>query len=315
MTALYAHALRLHREHPDTPLPNDGKPYPARRALHLNPAPKSDLRRSGARAAAVLDRYFGQPSASPADLAALCEYAGVPGHPNEHITAAALRADRDRVQAIGRWLVRHGTHTSAVAMGMALLAAGWDEEDIPLIQTIGLLSDTFGSLAAAALTRRTHGADALRWLAQRVDNWGKVYIVNALCQEGGLRHRDWLLRHSCTGQLLECYFAGHVATAADLHEAIVRPDPDAALVDHTGRLLLVMSAAEGMGLSLERYPPADIVLAAHAERVSELPPTAARYTSVTQLADALSDGHWPEPLRRYRALLARPDWAAVSSPG
>lgn len=314
MTALYAHALRLHREHPDTPLPDEGEPYPGREPLHLRPARRSDLRRSGDRAAALLDTYFGRPSATPADLAALCEYVAVPARPNEHITAAALRADAKRVRTTGRWLVRHGTEQCAVTMGLALLAAGWDEDDIPLIQTIGLLSDAFGPLAAHALKRRSGGADALRWLAQRVGGWGTVYVVEALCDVGAFQHRDWLLRNACDGGFLNGYFAGKVATDAHLHEAITRPGPDAALVDHTSRLLIVMSEAQGMGMTLDTYPPADLVLSAHADALGTLPPTQDRHRAATQLAD-VADGRWPDPLRRYRALLARPEWAAVSPPG
>ncbi len=29
----------------------------------------------------------------------------------------------------------------------------------------------------------------LRWLAQRVGGWGKVYVVEALCEVGAFRHR------------------------------------------------------------------------------------------------------------------------------
>jgi hypothetical protein len=142
VTALYAHALRLHREHPDTPLPQDGKPYPGHDLLHRRPDPKEDPRRRGVAAARLLDSYFGRPSATPADLATACHDVAVPCHPNDHITAAALRADADLVHATGRRLVRHGTDQCAVAMGLALLATSWAEEDIPLIQTVGLLSDT-----------------------------------------------------------------------------------------------------------------------------------------------------------------------------
>lgn len=73
MTALYAHALRLHREHPDTPLPRDGKPYPGddghTRGL------KEGQRRRGAAAAALLDTHFAQPDADPADPADPAELA------------------------------------------------------------------------------------------------------------------------------------------------------------------------------------------------------------------------------------------------
>lgn len=299
MTALYAHALRLHREHPDTPLPRDGKPYPGddghARGL------EEGQRRRGAAAAALLDAHFAQPAAKPADLAAACHGVAPPGQPNDHITAAARRADADRVRATGRWLVRHGTDQCAVTMGLALLATDRAEQDIPLIQTIGLLSDTFGPLAAHALARRRGGADALLWLAQRVSGWGRVYVVEALCRMGSTKVRDWLLRNACDGDFLNGYFAGAVATAAHLHEAITRPESDAALVDHTSWLLIVMSEAGGMGMTLDTYPPADLVLAAHAEALSRLPLTPARHHAATRLAAAAE--RWPKAVSRYQALL------------
>ena len=78
----------------------------------------------------------------------------VPIQRNEHIAAAALRADRSRVQLAGRWLVRHSPDRCSAVVGLALLAADWAEEDVGLIKIIGLLSDRFCPLAAAALKRR-----------------------------------------------------------------------------------------------------------------------------------------------------------------
>lgn len=91
----------------------------------------------------------------------------MPIHRSEHIAAAALRVDRQRVQQTGRWLVRHSTDRCAATVGLALLATDWAEDDIPLIRTIGLLSERFGALAAEALQRRCGGGEALLWLAKR----------------------------------------------------------------------------------------------------------------------------------------------------
>ena len=61
---------------------------------------------------------------------------------------------------------------------------------------------------------------ALLWLAERVGGWGRVYVVEALCRRAGAEVRSWLLRRACDGDFLNGYFAGRVATAAHLHEAI-----------------------------------------------------------------------------------------------
>ncbi|MET7394863.1 hypothetical protein ABZS66_15375 [Dactylosporangium sp. NPDC005572] len=239
--------------------------------------------------AAILDVHFGRADAPPSELADAFHDVDVPIHHNEHIAAAALRADRQRVQRTGRWLVRHSTDQCSATVGLALLAAGWAEEDIPLIQTIGLLSNRFGPLAAEALRRRRAGEQALLWLAQRVAGWGRVYVIEALCRHGVYSSRQWLLRHACDGDFLNGYFAGQVATAAHLHEAIVGTEVDDDLVDHTGRLLKIMAGCRGVGMTLEHYPPAPIALAAHAAHLGRQTPTVNRYVDAAVIADHLAD--------------------------
>ncbi|GGL07705.1 hypothetical protein GCM10014719_07240 [Planomonospora parontospora subsp. antibiotica] len=275
--------------------------------------------------AAILDAHFAKADAPPGELADAFHGLYVPIHHNEHIAAAALRADKHRVQRTGRWLVRHSRDRCSATVGLALLAVGWAEEDTPLIQTIGLLSNHFGPLTADALRRRHNGEQALLWLAERVTGWGRVYIVEALCQMGAFQARSWLLRHACDGDYLNGYFAGKVATAAHLQEAITRPDVDDDLVDHTGRLLNVMADCGGMGMTLERYPPARVVLEAHAGHLSRQEPTVNRYVGAATLAGHLTRqspqrlGCTPEQrdhiLQRYLAVLDREDWSRTVRAG
>ncbi|MEV0394978.1 hypothetical protein [Polymorphospora rubra] len=301
-------------------MPRDGEPYPDN-ALHHSrqrPQTRNDRRLDGADVAAILDRHFGNADAGPSELTDAFHDVDVPIHPNTHIAAAAFRAYRQRVRQTGRWLVRHGTERCDVTVGLALLATDRAEEDIPLIQTIGLLSERFGPLAAEALQRRRGGGPALLWLAQRVAGWGRVYVVEALCRRSDGASRRWLLRHACDGDFLNGYFAGEVATAAHLHEAIVGAEVDDALVDHTGRLLKTMAGCGGMGMTLEEYPPAPIVLAAHAAHLARQAPTVHRYADAAVIADHLA-GKAPQRcgctteqgdriVRQYLAVLDRPDW-------
>ncbi|MFE7393087.1 hypothetical protein [Streptomyces sp. NPDC057582] len=287
---------------------------------------------AGKDAALILDTHFARTTAVPSELADAFHDVYIPIHPNEHIIAAAERADRERVCETGRWLVRHGTDRCSVTVGLALVAAVGAVDDIPLIQTIGLLSDRFGPLAAHALERRPGGTEALLWLADRVTGWGRVYVVEALCRLDDPVARPWLLRRACDGDFRNAYFVGSVAQTAGLHEVITGPCVDAEITDHTGRLLLVMTYSQGMGVTLARYPHAEEVLAAHLCHLDRLGPTASRYCLAAWLASSLGeqgDSGSIGPVRRwqpyrddYLALLERDDWCetarnalAVKDPG
>ncbi|MFI2028378.1 hypothetical protein [Streptomyces buecherae] len=290
-TTLFDHALRLHELAPEKPLHRDGEPYPddeshrRRRGLRA----REGRRSAGKGAALILDRHFARASSLPAELADAFHDVYVPIHPNEHIAAVAERADRERVRHTGRWLVRHGVDRCSATVGLALLAAvGAADHDIPLIQTIGLLSDRFGPLAAHALESQPGGAEALLWLAERVTGWGRVYVVEALCRLDDPAARPWLLRRACDGDFLNGYFAGKVATVARLHEALEDPETDSETIDHTGRLLHCMSDCESMGLTLARYPQAKAVLEAHARHVGSLSPTTERYFTIALLTQHLT---------------------------
>ncbi|GIF42361.1 hypothetical protein BC793_11911 [Actinoplanes xinjiangensis] len=225
----------------------------------------------------------------------------------------------------GRWLVRHSIDRNAATVGLALLTADWAEEDIPLIQTIGLLSDHFGPLAAEALQRRRGGAQALQWLTKRAAGWGRVYLVEALCRQDAASSRAWLLRHASDGDYLNGYFAGKVATTAHLHEAITSATADDELIDHTGRLLRTMADCGGMGMTLEHYPPAPVVLAAHAAHLARQSPTANRYVDAAMIADYLiarppnrcgcTGEQRDRIVQQYLAVLEQPEWRAAIRAG
>ncbi|WP_344444242.1 hypothetical protein [Kitasatospora nipponensis] len=243
----------------------------------------------------------------------------VPIHRDRSIAALVARHDSDRIRTVGRYLVRHGTSRSVATAGLALLAETATEADIPLIQTIGLLSNHFGSLAARALEQLPDGIPALLWLADRVSGWGRVYVVEALCRLADPRARPWLLRRAADGDFLNGYFAAKVARVTAVHEAIADPAADSEVVDHTGALLSIMTECGGMGGTLAHHPQACAMLTAYAQQIAQLEPTLGRFTSIRALADDLTNGmtarlDWPpghlDRIREmYAALLRRPGWA------
>jgi hypothetical protein len=274
----------------------------------------------------VLDEHFSQPDAEPAGLEWAFHGVHVPIHWDEHVVAAAWRADQQQVRQTGRWLVTHSRDRCSAVIGLALLAAGLADDDIPLIRTLGLLSNQFGPLAGRALVRR-RATEALLWLADRVKGWGRVYIVEALCDVDPCGARPWLLRRACDGDLMNGYFAGKVATAAYLHEAITSDDADDELIDQAGRVLLAMANCAGMGITLASYPPARAVIAAHRRHLARQAPTFRRWATTALLAGYLTGSvgedlidrniGFPAPERQrmadqYALILNREDWTAVA---
>jgi hypothetical protein len=320
---LHDHAVLLHRQGKDDPLPAGGRPFPDDQRPRTEIG--RDARRVGADVAAILDAHFASPAAAPRALVGAFDKVYVPGATNEHVAAAALRAGRKRVRRTGRWLVRFGVDRREVAVGLALLGteATASDKDIDLIRTIGLLSAEFGALAAESLRDRgPAGIEALRWLAARTTGWGRVHCVTALCEVAVLPEvREWLLRHACAGDDLDAVTAGAVATAAHLHAAIIADEVDDALVDHTGALLRAMADGSGQGTTLADYPPARHVLAAHARHLARQKPTWARYATAAVIADRIARLE-PEELgctkkererlvERYEKILRQRRWRAT----
>ncbi|MDK1476891.1 hypothetical protein QNO07_26410 [Streptomyces sp. 549] len=280
---------------------------------------------AGVEAALVLDAHFRRASAPPGELADAFHGLHVPIHHNRHIAAAAERADRDEVRRAGRWLVRNGVDRCSVTVGLALVAAVATTDDIPLIQTIGLLSRRFGPLAAHALERLPGRTEALLWLADRVTGWGRVHVVEALCRLDDPAARPWLLRRACDDDYLNRYFAGTVAVAAGLHEAVRDLASDHEFIEHTGRLLLMMSDCEGTGATLAHYPHSAMVWEAHSGQVRLLSPSVEGFVTLAMLAQFLTTaspeaaGCTAEQRRALRAayvsLLDREDWADAARAG
>lgn len=324
-TTLFDHALRLHRLTPDAPLPRGGEPFPDDEDRRRRPRPEHPPTREliGVGVAAVLDEHFTDPEAPPERLAGRFRDVHVPIHPVPCVGEAALRAPA-RAREAGRRLVRRGTDMDDVVVGAALLAAAGTADDIPHLQTLGLLSDTFGPLAAHALERLPGGAEPLLWLADRVAGWGRVYVVEALCRmvDGRPGVRRWLLRRAVDGDFLDGYFAGKVAQAAGLREALAGADVDPETVEHAGRLLHALMWSQGMGTTLSSCPDAEALLAAHLRHLDRLGPTPDRYHLAAVLARDLGDDGDPgsiAPVRRWRvhrdgylALLDREDWCRTA---
>ncbi|MFF9351765.1 hypothetical protein [Streptomyces sp. NPDC014734] len=97
---------------------------------------------------------------------------------------------------------------------------------------------------------------------------------------------------------------------------------DDEIIDHTGRLLLVMTYSVGMGMTLSLYPHAEAVLAAHLRHLARVEPSAGRYCGAAWLVSSLGESgdsgsigpvqRWQPYRDDYLALLDRDDWCEVA---
>jgi len=331
-TTFYAHVSGLFERYPVGPFPDDGKPYPDharyrsrrrdRKAAGFEGSRNSHHYRA-ALAAGTLAEYFNQlaKDAHPEQWYDRFVSANAPIHQRPEFTEVVATMDPVRVRALGRWLVLHSTDTEAAVLGLALLTEAGTVQDVGLIQRIGLLSDTFGPLAAHALERLPGPVENLIWLAERSAGWGRVYVVEALCRLADPASFPWLLRHAVDGDFLNAYYASKVAATAPVHQAIADPSADEEVVDHTGRMLHVLTYAGGMGGTLATYPHAKEVLRRYVRHAARLEPNVQRYVTARVLIENLTAGSgsrldWkPGELEGIRATLhsslSRPGWTAA----
>jgi hypothetical protein len=106
---------------------------------------------------------------------------------------------------------------------------------------------------------------------------------------------------------------------------ITSANADDELIDHTGRLLRTMADCGGMGTTLEHYPPAPSVLAAHAAHLAGQRPTASRYVDAAMIADQLmakppnrcgcTADQRDRIVQQYLVVLEQPAWRAAVREG
>lgn len=149
------------------------------------------------------------------------------------------------------------------------------------------LNEYISAVVARALERLDGGTTALLWLAERVEGWGRVYVVEALCRLDDPAAKPWLLRRAVNGEFLNGYVAGEVAVKTALHEAIADPAADDELIDHAGRLMHVLADYGEMSTRIEEYAHAADVLEQHVRHLGTQPPTARRFAVATMLADQI----------------------------
>ncbi|MGW1951580.1 hypothetical protein ACWCPI_02265 [Streptomyces sp. NPDC001920] len=157
------------------------------------------------------------------------------------------------MRQLGRWFATHGEHPNAVQFGILLLGMTGTDEDSDVLQTLGTFSE-FSSEACHALVRsHTDPHQAVFEVARRAGGWARVDAVGRLEGASDPRISRWLIRESCTGDVLDSYFALTAAEVGDLAGALACETLDEETLGGAARLLEALTDVDGPGPALASY--------------------------------------------------------------
>ncbi|QVI18631.1 hypothetical protein KHQ06_18840 [Nocardia tengchongensis] len=221
----------------------------------------------------------------------------------------------ESLRTLARDLTEFGTRRDAVALGIVMLGVSGDARDRDLLLLLGGLEDLTLYCAVALANTQPDRDPALHELAQRVDGWGRIHVVERLKGTQDPTIKAWLLRGGFRNGVLNEYLAHLAATTGGLHDALLAPDVDAELLDGTADILIALACTGGPASDITDYPDALPVIARFGELLADAAPTLTLISAARSLQRLLteppSEPEWPRP--RYRTT-APPVFGATRTP-
>ncbi|MCX5376628.1 hypothetical protein [Streptomyces sp. NBC_00091] len=330
-SSLYDYALFRQGIEPDGRLPRGGHPLPEPQepspAPSPQPQPKPDRSRltwqeTQEEVAAALTAPLADPDPVRAadTVHRRAEALALPHRTvRAHVTRLPL-ADESAARRTARRLTRHGTSPAAVGIGLALLVRLGEPQDVPVLQTLGLLRG-LGRLAAAALDPLDRRAAALLLLAERTDRTHLDGLADAVAARDPAATRTALLALPRDPGAYAP--ARRIAEATEL-DVLLRAHPrDGALLAGAARLLTRMACQRDYRAEILDYRPAVAVYGALVAGADRIPPSLDHHALLLSTALDLHSGtaallDWP-PGRREALLealgrlLASPAWTAAAT--
>jgi hypothetical protein len=230
------------------------------------------------------------------------------------------------VRRHARWLLAHAAHRNPLKFAIALVGISGEEEDLDDLRALAR-HDEFTLYAAVAAANLAEDAVEEWWgMARQVSGWGKVHLVERLCQHAGDRAdvRGWLLRHGCANEVMNEYLALDCAVIGDLAGALAAEEIDDELLDGAGLIVAALLSPYGPAGNIDSYPASARALEHLVRHLEGRCDSLARLERVSQLAEWLAaddpeawearrEAGWDDELRQdllqvCQAVLARPGW-------
>ena len=213
---------------------------------------KGDDEQETEQAYSVVSAYCGEPTAR--NKAAVYEFLV------EHETLSFIdpliervvedpSINHQRLYDLAYSLATESPDRSPVKFGVAMLGLFEGAGNEELFHTLGR-HDEFTLFCAVALSHASDTPEIELWtLAQNVDGWGRIQIVERLAETEDPRIKDWLLREGFKNSVMNEYLACICARSGGLLAALSEDGVDQELLSSAGDLLVALingGPAEGM---------------------------------------------------------------------
>lgn len=137
------------------------------------------------------------------------------------------------------WLVLNSPDREVIKFSIAMLGR-FNTPQTELFLLFGM-HEEFTLYSAVALQNTLSSPieveNALFTLAQKVDGWGRIHLVERLAKNPSQEVKNWLLREGYKNSVMYEYLAYTCATAGDLQTALAQPSVDMALLVATGEVI------------------------------------------------------------------------------
>ncbi|TVX99098.1 limonene hydroxylase [Cohnella terricola] len=196
------------------------------------------------------------------------------------------------------WLAEKGAHRNVIKFGIALLGQFDTEHHRELILTLGR-HDEFTLYAAVAIQNSLNAPNAALFeLAQAVDGWGKIQLVERLDPETQ-EMKDWLLRKGCQNSVMNEYLAYTCAQKGELHAALTADEVDEALYNGAGDILSALTHG-GPEEDMDDYEHAPVVIGDYLRLSRAMCQDVSQLTGILDLLDWLNHEaeQWEERLSK-----------------
>ena len=226
-------------------------------------------------------------------------------------------------------LAENAPDRGAVKFALAMLGAIGNPADKALITLLGR-HEEFTLYAATALTSLLDTPEPALWeLAQSVEGWGRIHIVERLATTTSPAIQRWLLREGYRNRVMVSYGAYICATAGNLKEALNAESIDGDLLNAAGDILEALIEG-GPTEDIDDYEDAATVLPRYLDHLQRQASSLHHLVTAYVLAEFLSDPDWQEAqrwrhgwtedarqaaLRTAQGIIAAPRWPKMVSAG